>query len=140
MKQTSVKGLPAFVSVAYLDKHSSLDPVMVSVVGSILIGDDLLLKLHVNSGVKCKCDLIVKNSDKNMCWRYVWPETFLVSVQLRVEHARPMVQQESILFLHLHLNLLLEQVGFLISITDDVAFTSTTTIIVKSLINFIFVS
>ena len=36
MKQTSVKGLPSNpASLAYLDKHSILDPVMVSVVGSI---------------------------------------------------------------------------------------------------------
>ena len=66
MKQISVKGLPAPVSVAYLDKHSTLDTVMVSVVGSIPTGGNFLLKpfetLNVNSGLKCKCDLIAKNS------------------------------------------------------------------------------
>ena len=34
MKLTSVKGLPAYVSLAYLDKHPILDSVMVSVAGS----------------------------------------------------------------------------------------------------------
>ena len=66
MKQTSVKGLPAHVSVAYLDKHSTLNPVMVSVVGSIPTGGNFLLKLFetldVISGLKCKCHLIVKIS------------------------------------------------------------------------------
>ena len=41
----------AHASVAYLDKHSTLDPVMVS---------------DVNFGLKCKCDLIVKNSNALM--------------------------------------------------------------------------
>ena len=54
MKQTSVKGLPAQVSLAYLDSHSTLDPVMVSVVGSISTGGKFLWKLFetldVNSG------------------------------------------------------------------------------------------
>ena len=45
MKQTSVKGLPAQVSVAYLDKHSTLDPVMVIVVGSVPTTGNFLLKL-----------------------------------------------------------------------------------------------
>ena len=46
MKQTSVKVVPvAHVSVAYLDKHSSLDPVMVSVMGSIPIRGNFLLKM-----------------------------------------------------------------------------------------------
>ena len=70
MKQASVKGLPAQVSVAYLDKHSTLDPVMVSVVSSIPRGKFLLKLfeiLDVNSGLKCKCDLIVKNSNKRLC-------------------------------------------------------------------------
>ena len=61
LKQTSVKGEEAHISVAYLDKHSTLDPVMVSVVGSIPTGGNFLLKLfenlNVNSGLKCKCDL-----------------------------------------------------------------------------------
>ena len=48
MKQTSVKCQVAHVSVAYLDKHSTLDPVMVSVVGSIPTGDYFLLKLFWN--------------------------------------------------------------------------------------------
>ena len=43
MKQISVKGLSAHVSVAYLDKHSTLDPVMVSVVGSDPTGGNFLL-------------------------------------------------------------------------------------------------
>ena len=45
--------------------HSTLDPVMVSVVGSIPTGGNFLLKLFqtldVNSGLKCKYDLIMKN-------------------------------------------------------------------------------
>ena len=52
-------------SVAYLDKHSTLDPVMVSVVSSIPARGNLLKffkPLDVNFGLKCKCDLIVKNS------------------------------------------------------------------------------
>ena len=53
--------------MAYLDKHSTLDLVMVSVVSSIPSGlRHFLLKflkpIDVNSGLKCKCDLIVKNS------------------------------------------------------------------------------
>ena len=53
--------------MAYLDQHSTLDPVMVSVVSSNPVeGGNFLLKffkpLDVNSGLKCKCDLIVKNS------------------------------------------------------------------------------
>ena len=40
MKQTSVQGLPskAEASVTYLDKHSTLDPVIVSVASSIPSG------------------------------------------------------------------------------------------------------
>ena len=54
--------------VAYLDKHSTFDPVMVSVVSSIPVEEgNFLLKffepLDVNSGLKCKCDFIVKNSN-----------------------------------------------------------------------------
>ena len=52
-------------SVAYLDKHSTLDPVMVSVVNSNPTGGNFLnffKPLDVNFGLKCKCDLIVKNS------------------------------------------------------------------------------
>ena len=54
--------------MAYLDKHSTLDLVMVSVVSTLPSGGrQLLLKcfelLNVNSGLKCKCDLIVKNSN-----------------------------------------------------------------------------
>ena len=52
-------------SVAYLDKHSTLDPVMVSVVSSNPTGGHFLKifkPLDVNFGLKCKCDLIVKNS------------------------------------------------------------------------------
>ena len=56
----------AHASVACLDKHSTLDPMMVSVMSSISTGDIFLLNffklLDVNSGLKCKCDLIVKNS------------------------------------------------------------------------------
>ena len=51
--------------MAYLDKHSRLDPVMVSVVSSIPARGNLLKffkPLDVNFGLKCKCDLIVKNS------------------------------------------------------------------------------
>ena len=43
MKQTLVKGLPAHVSLAYLDKHSTLDPVMVNVMGSIPTGGNFML-------------------------------------------------------------------------------------------------
>ena len=51
-----------------LDKHSSLDLVMVSVVSSNPSGGrQFLLKyfkpLDVNSDLKCKCDLIMKNSN-----------------------------------------------------------------------------
>ena len=52
-------------SVAYLDKHSTLDPVMVSVVSWNPTGDNFLKfckPLNVNFRLKCKCDLIVKNS------------------------------------------------------------------------------
>ena len=48
-----------------MDKYPTLDPVMVSVVSSILTGGNFLLKmfksLDANSGLKCKCDLVVKN-------------------------------------------------------------------------------
>ena len=53
--------------MAYLDKHSTLDLVMVSVQIPVE-GGNFLLKyfkpLDVNSGLKCKCDLIVKNSNQ----------------------------------------------------------------------------
>ena len=52
-------------SVTYLNKHSTLDSVMVSVVSSIPARGNLLKffkPLDVNFGLKCKCDLIVKNS------------------------------------------------------------------------------
>ena len=55
----------ALASVVYLDKHSTLDPVMVSVVSSIPTGGNLLKffkPFDVNFGLKCKFDLIVKNS------------------------------------------------------------------------------
>ena len=55
-------------SVAYLDKHSTLDPVMVNDVSSTPTGGNFLnfLKLFdVNFGLKCKCDPIVKNSSQN---------------------------------------------------------------------------
>ena len=52
--------------MTYMDKHSTLDPVMVSVVSSIPNGGNILLnffKPHdVNSGLKCKYDLVVKTS------------------------------------------------------------------------------
>ena len=53
--------------MAYLDKHSTLDPVMVSVVSSNPTGGNFLKNfklLDVNFGLKCKCDLIVKNSNR----------------------------------------------------------------------------
>ena len=53
-------------SVAYLDKHSTLDPVMASVVSSNLTEGNFLKffkPLDVNFSLKCKCDLIVKNSN-----------------------------------------------------------------------------
>ena len=57
----------AHVSLAHLDKHSTLDPVMISVLGSISTGGNYLLKLFkpldANLDLKCKCDLIVKNSN-----------------------------------------------------------------------------
>ena len=56
-------------SVAYLDRHSALDPVMVSVVTSNPTGGNFLKffkLLDVNFGLKCKCDLIVKNSNFEM--------------------------------------------------------------------------
>ena len=49
--------------MAYLDKHSTLDPVMVSVVSSIPTGGNFLKffkPLDVYFSLKCKCDLIVK--------------------------------------------------------------------------------
>ena len=55
----------AQASVAYSDKHSTLDPVMVSVVNSIPSGgrqpftNFFFKPLDVNSGLKCKCDLAV---------------------------------------------------------------------------------
>ena len=52
-------------SVAHLDKHSTLDPVMVSVVSSIPARGNFLKffkPLDKNFGLKCKCDLIMKNS------------------------------------------------------------------------------
>ena len=55
----------AHVPVVYLNKHSTLDPVMVSVVSLIPTGGNFLKffkPLDVNFGLKCKCDLIVKNS------------------------------------------------------------------------------
>ena len=55
-------------SVAYLDKHSILDLVMVSVVSSNPTGGNFLKfckPLDVNFSLKCKCDLIVKNSKVN---------------------------------------------------------------------------
>ena len=62
MKQTSVKVCQAAqASMAYLDKHSTLDPVMVSVVSS-----KYFKPLDVNSGLKCKCDLIMKNSNEHV--------------------------------------------------------------------------
>ena len=52
--------------MTHLDKHSTLDPVIVSVVSSLPTGGNFLLNffktLDVHSGLKCKCDLIVKNS------------------------------------------------------------------------------
>ena len=47
--------------MAYLDKHSTLDLVMVSIVSSIPSGGrqhfaNFLKPLDVNSGLKCKCD------------------------------------------------------------------------------------
>ena len=61
-------------SVAYLDKHSTLDPVMVSVVSSNPTGGNFLkfLKLFkVNLGLKCKCDLIVKNSSTTVLFTHI---------------------------------------------------------------------
>ena len=56
----------ADASMAHLDKHLTLDLVMISVVCSIPTGGNLLLKyfkpLGVNLGLKCKCDFIMKNS------------------------------------------------------------------------------
>ena len=55
----------AHASVAYLDKYSTLNPVMVNVVSSISTGGNFLKffkPLNVNFGLKCKRDLILKNS------------------------------------------------------------------------------
>ena len=57
----------AQASVAYLDKRSTLDPVMVSVVSSIPSGGrqnfaNFFKSLHVNSDSNCKINLIMKNS------------------------------------------------------------------------------
>ena len=76
-------------SVAYLDKHSTLVPVMVSVVSSNATEGNFLnfLKLlDVNSGLKCKCDLIVKNSnnfdlDTLLATFAIYPELFIYSTK-----------------------------------------------------------
>ena len=47
--------------MAYLDKHSTLDLVMASVVSSNPSGWRQLFAFDVNSGLKCKYDLIMKN-------------------------------------------------------------------------------
>ena len=56
-------------SLACLDKHSTLDSVMVSVVSSIPNGGNCLriffFNFDRNSGLKCKCDLIMKNSTES---------------------------------------------------------------------------
>ena len=52
--------------VAYFDKHSTLDPVMVSVGSSVPTGGSFLKffkPLDVYFSLKCNCDLIVKNSN-----------------------------------------------------------------------------
>ena len=54
--------------MAYLDKHSTLDLVMVSVASSNpsegrQLFAEFFKPLDVNSGLKCKCDLIIKNSN-----------------------------------------------------------------------------
>ena len=50
MKQTSVKGLPGTLAlVTYLDKHSTFDPVMVSVVGAIPTRGNFLHVIMENS-------------------------------------------------------------------------------------------
>ena len=54
-------------SVAYLDKHSTLDPMVVSVVSSNPTGGNFLKffkPFDVNFDLKCKCDLFVKNSSR----------------------------------------------------------------------------
>ena len=67
MKQTQNKVCEVVhASVAYLDKHSTLDPVMVSLVSLIPTGGNFLKffkPFDVNFGLKCKCDIIVKNSN-----------------------------------------------------------------------------
>ena len=72
MKQTFFKVCQmAQASEAYLDKHSTLDLVIINVVCSI---PNFLLKffkpLIVNSCLKCKCDLIEKNS---IVEEQIWP-------------------------------------------------------------------
>ena len=55
----------ADASVAYLDKHSTLGLVMVSVVCLIPTWGNFLKffkPLDVYFGLKCKCDLVMKNS------------------------------------------------------------------------------
>ena len=51
--------------MAYLDKHSTIDLMMVSGVSSNATGGNFLTffeLLHANSGLNCKYDLIMKNS------------------------------------------------------------------------------
>ena len=53
---------------AYLDEHSTLDLVMVSAVSSIPSGErqhfaKAFQPFSISSSLKCKCDLIVKNSN-----------------------------------------------------------------------------
>ena len=48
-------------SLAYLEKCSTLDPVMVSDVSSIPNGGNFFKPRGINSGLKCKCDLTMKN-------------------------------------------------------------------------------
>ena len=57
-----------------MDKHSTLDPVMVSVVSSNPTGGNFLTffkPLDVYFGLKCKCDLIVKNSSPCTCRSFI---------------------------------------------------------------------
>ena len=62
-------------SLAYLITHSTLDPVMVSIVGSFPTGSNFLLnflKLCLYSGLKYKCDLIVKNSSQSVHFKLLF--------------------------------------------------------------------
>ena len=65
------------VILAQSIRHQTSKPVMVSVMASTLTAgnfifcSDFLKPLDVNSGLKCKCDLIMKNSNAATQWIFL---------------------------------------------------------------------